>query len=102
MDDLDLAGLPAAELVSAGVRDLQGERDSIEALCVSAASNRLRELGLPIPEHRDRIPEPELALYEKLQTEADDPYYRYNALRRELDSFMNALGGRRRRQRLAS
>lgn len=102
MDDDLLEGLPGAEWIAVGVRDLQRERDSVEALCVSAASNRLRELGLTIPEHRDRIPEPELALYRRLQAEVDDPYYRYNALRRELDSFMDALGGRLRRQRRAS
>ena len=40
--------------------------------------------------------EPELKLYEALQAESDDAYYRFNALRRELDSFLSALEKRSR------
>ena len=42
-----------------------------------------------------RLPhEPEVALYQALAAESDDPYYRYNALRAELDSFLSALEAR--------
>ncbi len=45
---------------------------------------------MPLPDR------PELALYAALGAECDDPYFRYNALRRELDSFLTALEARRR------
>lgn len=57
-------------------------------------------LGLELPD--DLPKEPELALYAKLVEDgASDPYTRYNALLRELDSFLEALEGRRRRERAA-
>jgi hypothetical protein len=75
-------GLPGAENVERGVRDLNAGRRTVEALLVAAAATRLRE-------------EPERALYALLGAEPD-PYYRYNALRRELDSFLAALESRSR------
>jgi len=93
----DIEGLPGAERVARGLRDLAARRPSVEALLLAAAATRLRDLGLPIPE-RGRLPrEPELALYKALEELTDDPYYRYNALRRELDSFMAALETKRAR-----
>lgn len=86
------AGLPGAENVKRGVRDLNAGRFTAEALLVAAAVTRLRELGVQISEDAVVPNEPELALY-RLLGEEQDPYYRYNALRRELDSFLSALGG---------
>ena len=40
-----------------------------------------------------------MALYQALAAESDDPYYCYNALRAELDSFLAALEARVRRTR---
>lgn len=96
---IDLEGLPAAERVAEGMRDLAAGRHSIAALWLAAAPERLRDLGLPIPA-AERLPgEPELSLYAELEAEpgVDDPYYRYNAMRAELDSFVAALEARLRR-----
>lgn len=93
---VDLKGLPGAETVERGVRDLRRGRLSPAALLVATAVTRLRELGVEIPAGELLPAEPELALYAALGEECDDPYYRYNALRRRLDSFLAALEGRRR------
>lgn len=101
----DLAGLPGAALVRRGLEDLAERRLSVEALTVAIASERLRRLGIglaPAELPRDR----ELALYAALRARHEvgtDAYARYNSLRRELDSFLEALEARRRRaQREAS
>src|SRR3954447_20510275 len=98
----DLHGLPGAERVQHGLADLQHGRRSIEALWLAAAATRLRSLGLPVPAAADLPGEPEIALYEALGAESDDPYYRYNALRAELDSFLAALEARSERARESS
>ncbi len=92
----ELAGLPGAERVGRGVRDLIEGRLSTDALLVAVAAGRLRALGLAVPEE---VPEdPDVALYESLRGHpSGDPYYRYNALRRELDSFISCLEMRQRR-----
>lgn len=91
----DLAGLPGAERVGRGLHDLAEGRWSTDALLVAVAAGRLRALGLAVPEE---VPEePDLALYESLRGDpSGDPYYRYNALRRELDSFISCLETRRK------
>lgn len=90
----DLEGLPGAERIERGLADLQRGRRSLEALWLAAAAGRLRSLGLPVPAPAQLPREPELALYEALGGESDDPYYRYNAMRAELDSFLAALEAR--------
>ena len=100
---VDFDGLPGAERVLKGVEDLNRGVRSIEALLVAAAPQRLRENGIDLHEDALLPIEPELALYEALGAESDeDPYPRYNALRRELDSFMNALEARLSRARRAA
>ncbi|MEM6455901.1 MAG: hypothetical protein AAF772_12465 [Acidobacteriota bacterium] len=93
----DLVGLPGGENVERGVQDLHAGRITAEALLVAMAPTRLRELGIVIDADVELPREPELALYALLGQTHDDPYYRYNALRRELDSFIAALQSRRRR-----
>lgn len=95
----ELDGLPGAERIARGLVDLQRGRRSLEALWMAAAAGRLRSLGLPVPAPARLPAEPELALYEALHDECDDPYYRYNALRAELDSFLAALEARVERSR---
>ena len=90
----ELNGLPGAERVERGLADLQLGRRSPEALWLAAAAARLRSLGLPVPVPARLPHEPEVALYQALAAESDDPYYRYNALRAELDSFLSALEAR--------
>ena len=92
----DLAGLPGAERVRRGIRDLKQGRLSTDALLVAVAAGRLVDLGLPVPEAAALPDEPDLALYESLRGHpTGDPYYRYNALRQELDSFISCLEARR-------
>lgn len=96
----DLTGLPGAERIERGIADLQRGCLSVDALLLAVASRRLRALGVPVPQ-TDRLPrDPDLALYDLLQgtcrTQDDDPYFRYNALRSELSSFLEALEARSR------
>lgn len=91
----DLGGLPGAVRLELGIQDLEAGRLSTNALLVSVAAGRLRDLGLPIPEDVALPGEPDLALYESLRGHpTGDPYFRYNALRRELDSFISCLEAR--------
>lgn len=91
----DLGDLPGGVTVEQGLADLAaGRTGTVEALLVAVATVRLRELGIEPP--AVELTDPELALYAALGVRAEDPYYRYNALLRELDSFLAALADRRR------
>ncbi len=95
---VDLEGLPGSDRIERGLRDLRHGRRSTDALLVAVAAQRLRELGLRVPESAVLLGEPDLALYESLRGHASgDPYFRYNALRQELDSFISCLEARRAR-----
>lgn len=81
-------GLPGADLVDRGVRDLAAGRTSVEALLVSRASTRLRSCGVAID-----APEPDAdrRLYELLAAcEGTGAHAAYNGLTRRLVSFMRA------------
>jgi hypothetical protein len=94
----ELDGLPGEGLVRRGLTDLAAGRLSAEALTLGIASFRLRRLGIDLPGAASLPPDRELALYTALRTRAGhDAFARYNALRRELDSFLEALETRRRR-----
>lgn len=102
MDDDGLSGLPGAERVRRGLRDLAAGRRTADALLVAMAAPRLRELGLPVPPD-ERVPAgAELALYALLRDAGGDGYARYNALLAEVVSFASALEARRWRARRAS
>jgi hypothetical protein len=95
---LDLRGLPGAWLVERALADLARGQLTPEALTLSVASTRLARLGVELPAGVPLPPDPELALYESLgRLGVADPYSRYNALRRELASFLEALERRRQR-----
>jgi hypothetical protein len=86
---VELEHLPGGDLVAKGLEDLARSRVTVEALLVSIAAPRLRDLGVlaatPLldAEHR---------LYERLATEdPDSAHSRYNALLRRLVSFESAL-----------
>ena len=81
-------GLPGAEQVEEGLRDLVAGVESIPALLVSIGAPRLRQLEIEVtapfssPEHR---------LYLRLQeSDPDGAHSRYNALLRRLVSFERA------------
>lgn len=86
-------GLPGADWILRGVRELRAGVLTPAAFCVAGATQLLRDLGLDLPADLEIPVEPELALYRALG-DADDPYGRYNAMRRELDSFATALRSR--------
>lgn len=87
---MSLDELPGAELVLPGLAALDSSEITIESLLVAIAATRLTKAGLTVP--IDRLtPEPELALYARLQAEREDAYQYYNALLNRLDSFCNAL-----------
>lgn len=82
--------LPAHDLVSTGVLDLQNERETIPALLVAIGAPKLRKLGMNLP---TILPSnPEHRLYDLLSlNEPDTAHSRYNALIRKLVSFQRAL-----------
>ena len=89
-EDAGRAGgdLPGAELVRAGLADLERGVESVEALLVSIGAPRLERLGFRV---RSPIAAPEHALFERLrQEDADSAHARYNALVRRLVSFERA------------
>lgn len=86
----DITGLPGADLVESGLRDLAAGRPSAEALLVLIGAPRLRRLGVDVPASEVQCPEHEL--YRLLsRTDADSAHSRYNALIRRLVSFERAL-----------
>lgn len=88
--DFASVGLPAGELIDAGLRDLATGVTSVESLLISLAAPRLRREGVPVPVgvvERD----PEQRLYDLLeQSEGGLAHARYNALRHQVVSFANA------------
>jgi hypothetical protein len=83
-----VTALPGEELVVKGVADLERGDESVEALLVSIASQRLRRLGFEIS---SPVGSPELRLYQLLAEEdGDSAHSRYNALIRRLVSFERA------------
>lgn len=82
-------GLPGAELIEEGLRDLSRGRETVPSLLVSIGAPRLGRCGIPV---HDPIPSAEHRLYEFLQrSEPDSAHSRYNALLRRLVSFERAL-----------
>jgi hypothetical protein len=80
--------LPGVDLVERGIADLEGGRESVEALLVSIGAPRLTRLGLAVPMP---LPSPEHRLYELLRSRhGDDAHSRYNALVRRLVSYERA------------
>ena len=86
----DMNSLPAIDLITAGIKDLRYERETIPALLVAIGAPKLRSLGVEIP---DPLPSnPEHRLYDLLSVdEPDSAHSRYNALIRKLVSFERAL-----------
>jgi len=83
-----LPGLPGAELVEAGIADLERGVESVESLLVSIGARRLERLGFDVPAP---IRSPEHRLYARLcADEVDSAHSRYNALVRRLVSFERA------------
>jgi hypothetical protein len=83
------AGLPGADLVAEGLRDLAAGRETVASLLVEVGAPRLRQLGIAVPGETIR---PEHRLYALLTRQSSDSAHsRYNALVRRLVSFERAL-----------
>lgn len=92
MANLVLAGLPGSALIERGLRDLEDGRTTAESLLVTVAAARLEALGVLAPGLATGPTEAPLALYAWLgESGVPDPYSTYNALLRELSSFVRAL-----------
>lgn len=91
MPEQELDKLPGAEIVLPGIEDLKSERETINALAVSAAATKLGVSNLvrfaPSKEpaaHR---------LYQRLNVELGDAAHsRYNAILSRVASFARAAG----------
>ena len=80
--------LPGADLIRAGLRDLENGVESIPALLVLVGAPRLRRIGLDVA---DTPYFPEDRLYGLLAEEhGDGAHSQYNALIRRLVSFERA------------
>ena len=85
------AGMPGWELVSIGLADLAAARETVEALLVAGASERLGQIGLHVP--GPPIDDATGRLYALVEAEvgAGQAHSRYNALRRRLASFLRSV-----------
>jgi len=82
--------LPANDLISTGIADLENQRETIPALLVAIGAPKLRSLGLTLP---SSLPSnPEHRLYDLLSLSGpDSAHSKYNALIRKLVSFQRAM-----------
>lgn len=95
--DMQMSGLPGADLVAQGLRDLAAQFETDAAWLVLIGAPRLRWLGVEVPEAPaswfanapDRSPEHRLYL-RLARTDGDSAHSRYNALVRRLVSFERA------------
>ena len=86
---MELAHLPGGDLVAKGLEDLASSRVTMEALLVSIAASRLRDMGVIVVAP---LPDPERRLYQQLaKDDPDSAHSRYNALLRRLTAFESAL-----------
>ena len=87
--------LPGEDLVRRGITDLSNGVVSVSSLLVSMATERLRDLGIEVT--GTPIDDADVRLYELLAREwGDGAHSKYNALRRQIVSFMRAVPCARR------
>ena len=92
----NLEGLPGAEIVRLGIKDLLARRATISSCLVAVALPRLQACGVVPCDFKPHFQQSELLLYRILLKQSGDAYSRYNALLRELVSFERALSARSR------
>lgn len=87
----ELEALPGWELVSRGLEDSALGRETVAAMLVALASQRLARAGFAVP--GTPIKDPGWRLYQLLVAEVGEgaAHARYNALRRRLLSFLRAV-----------
>jgi hypothetical protein len=85
----EVAGLPGADYIEAGLEDLARGVESVPALLVAIGAPRLRRAGINVP---PGPLDPEHRLYRLLARDGSDAAHsRYNALIRRLVSYERAL-----------
>jgi hypothetical protein len=90
MSDNELKNLPGAEIVLAGIADLEADRKSVNASAVQCAAGRLRRIGLNARGVEGGIPAAH-ELYRQLSSElGDGAHSRYNAILSRVASFAGA------------
>ncbi len=95
--DEQFAGLPGADIVQSGLRDLDDSRVTESSLLVLIAAPNLKRLGIAVPELTGIELPYEHRLYELIAAEhRQSPYSRYNSLIRRLVSFERAFALRKR------
>ena len=85
------SALPGGALIRQGLDDLRKGRATVPALVLEVARGRLARAGLLPAGGTPAALAPELRLYRLLRAEGGDAYSRYNALLRELSSFLQAF-----------
>lgn len=83
------SNLPGADLIEAGIAALQRAERTVEALLVALAAERLRNVGLDVPDAADDIETPNLALYAAVR-DLGGGHFEYNALLGRLASYAGA------------
>jgi hypothetical protein len=94
VDEGDFTGLPGAELVTHGLKDLRCGRESKYSLLIKVAEPRFKMLGIDVPSEINSASYQsyEHRLYSKLEEEyGDSAYSNYNSLIRRIVSFSRAL-----------
>ena len=92
MLDQQLTNLPGADLIAAGIEDLESGTLSVHALLVLIGAPRMHSAGLDIPNCPHAPDCPEHALYAALCEQGDaNAHSHYNAYIRRLVSFERAL-----------
>jgi len=88
MDKEHLKRLPGAEIVLAGIADVEAGRKSVNASAVRSATSRLTRIGLgPLPSADEDVPAAH-ELYGQLSDElGDGAHSRYNAILARVASF---------------
>ena len=82
--------LPGSDLIVAGIRDLESEKETLAALLVAIGAPKLRSLGFELPP--DLPSNPEHRLYDLLSaSEPNSAHSKYNGLIRRLVSFERAI-----------
>jgi hypothetical protein len=91
MDRDYLKQLPGAEIVLAGIADVEAGRKTVNASAVQSAASRLSRLGLgPLQRTNEDAPAAH-ELYERLNDElGDGAHSRYNAILARVASFAGA------------
>lgn len=90
MADEAYRNLPGAEIVLAGIADIEAGRKSVNASAVQCAAPRLRRIGLEAPSAQGDVPAAH-DLYGQLRAEyGDAAHSRYNAILARIASFAGA------------